>query len=65
MCWSMVDKLTIVNYVLTNRIPILLHVLDFYNYVMVGEKIWVRRHHVIELQITMVAILICSLLYKF
>ena len=61
----MVDELTIVNYVLTNRIPILLHVLDCYNYVMVGEKIWVRLHHLRELHITMVAILICSLLYTF
>ena len=61
----MVEKLTIVNYVLTNMIPILLHVLDFYNYVMIGEKIWVCLHHLSELHITMVAILICSLLYTF
>ena len=52
----MVEKLTIVNYVKTNRI---------YNYVMAGEKIWVRLHHLSELHITMVAILICSLLYTF
>ena len=61
----MVEKLTIVNYVSTNRIPILLHMLDFCNYVMVGEKIWVRLHHLSELHIAMVDILICSLLYIF
>ena len=61
----MVEKLAIVNYVLTNRIPILLQVLDCYNYVMVGEKIWVRLHHLSELHITVVAILISSLLYTF